>query len=79
METYVKKSDVKRVIDHLIAGAKKSADINPEDILMQKYSECEILILKLAWGLINSQTTYKINEMENGKTKANNRPANDTP
>lgn len=60
MDEYVKKSDVKKVIILLKAGAKKSARMHPEDALIQSLSESELITLNLAWKLIDAQKTYKL-------------------
>lgn len=60
MDEYVKKSDVKKVIILLKAGAKKSARMHPEDELIQSLSDAELTTLNLAWNLIDAQKTYKI-------------------
>lgn len=60
MEEYVKKSDVKKVIILLRAGARKPAKMHPEDALIQSLSDAELTILNLAWNLIDAQKTIKL-------------------
>lgn len=60
MAIYVKKSDVKKVIEQLKAGARKSAEMHPEDALIQSLSDCELITLNLAWQLIDVQKTIKL-------------------
>lgn len=60
MEEYVKKSDVKKVIEQLKRGARKSLEMHPEDALIQSLSDCELLTLNIAWNLIDVKKTIKI-------------------
>lgn len=64
MDTYVKKSDVKRVIDHLEAGVQVTLKMHPDDDYANSLVDAELTTLKLAWSLIDVLETYKRNGNE---------------
>lgn len=71
MDTYVKKSDVKRVIDHLVAGAQVTVKLHPDDDYANSLVDAELTTLKLAWSLIDVLKTY--NRNGNGKERNGSR------